>query len=279
MSYTATVRELMCETDIKKVCCAKSELFVIKYFFGSCDIVFCDSKALARRVSFLCKKIEGMRPDVLLRREKNGRFKYFVKLSELLYKDDAFFCFEKSEDCCKRAFLRACFIAGGAISDPERSSSYIELYHKTAENAELVKNILTDYGIKCGIVKRREKYVVYIKNFDGICDFLILTGAQKAMLDFQVKKAEREVSNNVNRALNCDMANIDRTSESGTKEALFIQQLKDSGRLDALPEHLSQLAKLRLENPLLSLSELGNMLNPPLSKSGVSHRMKKILES
>ncbi len=277
MSYTETVRHLMCETELKKSCCAKAELSAYCELYGNKYIVKAADRELSKRIFFLCRKITGRRPSVALSRDKVGRIYYQVYIPANVCYESSFFS-SKLDDCCIRAYLRGCFLASGTISSPEKSSAYIELYQKTEQGAAQLHEILAGYDIKSGVTKRRDKFVVYIKNFEGICDFLILTGAQRAMFEFQEKKVDREINNNVNRALNCDMANIDRTMESGAKEAEVIKLMKESGRINALPEQLLPLATLRLSNPMLSLSELGNLLDPPLSKSGVSHRMKKIME-
>ena len=286
MSYTSKVRRMLCEIELKKRCCAESELSFLLYLLAVTPDnpdVQSDEKDFIRRIAFLCKKSTGIRPPVTLRREKDGKVRYITDAGKWsVFDNDT--CLEKlllanhADECCKRALLRSCLAAAGTVSSPERSSAYIELYFKKESDADFIKSLLSRLEIRCGKVKRRERFVVYIKNFEGICDFLILTGAQTAMLEFQVAKADREVSNNVNRAMNCDMANISRSSCRGLKEAELIDNAKKNGRYASLPEQLTELAELRLANPDASLSDLGNLLNPPLSKSGVSHRMKKITE-
>lgn len=295
MSYTSEVRKMMCEAEVKKPCCATSELYGFMLLSGgvknlSEDCVFsCGEKYLAGRIAFLSKKISGERPEIVERTLKKGnsglvKEYYDLILDKRIIKKVNMTSFEsiqgnsKGEGCCEKALLRGCFTAAGTISSPQSSATYVELYFENRENAEKVSGILSDFGIKSGVSERRKKIVVYIKNFEGICDFLILTGAQKAMLEFQMSKTDREVNNSVNRTLNCDMANIERARESGLREKEIIDGLISCGKIDGMEEQLRMLAELRSAYPLVTLAELGSMLKPPLSKSGVSHRMKKILE-
>ncbi len=282
MSYTVEVRKMICEAEIKKPCCAETELNAFLYFARTLKInsvtqgIFVTKeKYIAGRVAFLYKKVYGCRIEIDERQSRNGKGAAYYELP--LNEVAESLAFEDNE-CCKKSVLRAAFAMGGVVSSPDSSATYVELYFAEKADAITVKNILTDFGIKSGCSVRRGKHVVYIKNFEGICDFLILTGAQKAMLDFQMSKTDREVNNSVNRTMNCDMANIDRVSANGMKEKAAVELLMSSGRFESLSEPLKAVAKLRLEYPLASLSELGQMMKPVMSKSGVSHRMKKIME-
>lgn len=285
MSYTYDVRHMLYTSELKKSCCARTELGLLMCFSAVNGTIKCEDKELVKRVSFLCRKVLHIKPQVFCRRNvRRGGVNdecCFVRIPETGDLLSAF-CkpsfFKTAEECCKKALLRCAFLAGGTISDPEKASSYIELYFPDEAWEQAVCGVLSDFGIRHGAVLRRGKRVVYIKNFEGICDFLTLTGAQKAMLDFQVGKTKREVTNNVNRTMNCDMANIARASAVAERELRTIEMLAASGRLELLPPALYELASLRLNNRYASLAELGEMLNPPLSKSGVSHRMKKIAE-
>ena len=285
MSYTFDVRHMLYTSELKKNCCAKAELGLLLLFAAEKNgTVKCEDKEYAKRLSFLCKKVLQIKPQVSFRRTgrgTDGSGCCFVHMPDAAV-DFLEFCtpsfFISAEECCKKAFLRCAFLVGGTVSSPEKTSAYIELYFSDEKWEQAACGILSGFGIRHGTVQRRGKRVVYIKNFEGICDFLILTGAQKAMLEFQMGKAQREVTNNVNRTMNCDMANIARASAGAEKEFQAIERLSLSGRLESLPPALHELASLRLNNRFASLSELGEMLNPPLSKSGVSHRMKKIME-
>ena len=292
MSYTVEVRKMLCEAEVKKNCCAVTELNAFLYFAQNAKTgsagqrsFVTKEKYIAGRVAFLHKKVFGSRTEIYESRSKKGKgtVYYEISLNDMSENVKAEELFKRplsleENECCKKAVLRAAFVMGGAVSSPDSSATYVELYFAEEADALAVKDVLSGFGIKSGCSVRRDKHVVYIKNFEGICDFLILTGAQKAMLDFQMSKTDREVNNSVNRTMNCDMANIDRVSANGMKEKAAIEYLMSSGRFESLSEPLKAVAKLRLEYPLATLSELGQMMKPVMSKSGVSHRMKKILE-
>lgn len=281
MAYTHDVRSMLCGAELKKDCCMRTELGLFVRLLSDSGFIKCDNKELARRIALLFKKIYGARPQIAVRRETDGKSdkKYFiVNIPEQCGGPVGTDFFENAGDCCLRALLRCVFIAAGTVSSPEKSSAYVELYFSDEQLATTVGDVLSHFGIRYGSSVRRKRRVVYIKNFEGVCDFLTLTGAQRAMLEFQVNKTSREVTNNVNRTMNCDMANIDRSSGNAQKEVEAIELLASLGRLEGLPPTLYELAVLRRRNRIASLSELGALLNPPLSKSGVSHRMKKITE-
>lgn len=319
MSYTLEVRHILSRTELKKECCARTELSFLAYAFGeNGEAVKCADRETAKRVFFLYRKLFSVKPPVSFRRlsrgggegssgsgnggrgergggsgngsgngsgsvsgsgEKRNSYTVWLPEAKTALADVRSPSFSAGmKECCRKAFLRCAFLAGGTVSDPENASPYVELYFSEEAPAQTACEILSGFGIRHGTALRRGKQVVYMKNFDGICDFLTLIGAQKARLDFEMGKTRREVTNRVNRALNCDMANIARASSGAEKEIRAIGRLSAAGKMDSLPPALRELAQLRLENRFASLAELGEMLNPPLSKSGVSHRMKKIME-
>lgn len=299
MSYTLEVRHILSRTELKKECCARTELSFLAYALGeNGEAVKCADRETAKRVFFLYRKLFSVKPPVSFRRSSwasgggsgerggvsgSGKKKsvYTVWLPEAKtgLADVCSPSFSAGmKDCCRKAFLRCAFLTGGTVSNPENASPYVELYFSEEALVQAACEILSGFGIRHGTALRRGKQVVYMKNFEGICDFLTLIGAQKARLDFEMGKTRREVTNRVNRALNCDMANIARASSGAEKEIRAIERLSAAGKMDSLPPALHELAQLRLENRFASLAELGEMLSPPLSKSGVSHRMKKIME-
>jgi DNA-binding protein WhiA len=179
--------------------------------------------------------------------------------------------------CCKRAFLRGAFLASGTISHPEKSY-HMEIVCNNMSLANDVKRLINSFGFRSKIVERRKSYVVYLKESDQISDFLALIGANNQVLKFENIRIIKELRNRTNRIVNCESANLDKTIDSAARQIKAINLINDCGGMDKLPEKLQTIARLRLENPESSLAELGQLLQPPLQKSGVSHRFKKIEE-
>ncbi len=180
-------------------------------------------------------------------------------------------------DCCFGAFLRGAFISCGIITDPKKE------YHLEFDVAHKNKSIdLCELFKKFSAVPkesdRNGMKIVYFKDSSHIEDILTVIGAQTAVMELIGEKIFKDVRNNVNRKVNCDNANIKKTFNAAAKQIEAIMKLKDSGKFDDLPSDLKEIATLRLENPEMTLSELGANLSTPLTRSGVNHRLKKIIE-
>ena len=186
---------------------------------------------------------------------------------------------EKRSDCCRAAALRAMFSTSGTVSSPDNPKCYIEIYFENEENALCCSRLLDSFSIRCGVSRRRNKFVCYIKNAEGVSDFLTVTGAAGEAIRFQVAKTDREVSNNVNRVMNCDLANIEKTRRCAERELSAIQTLKRSGRFYSLPDDLRDIAGFRLANPEATHTEIGSLLTPQISGSSVSRKMKQIVDA
>lgn len=177
--------------------------------------------------------------------------------------------------CCKRAFIKGAFLASGSISDPEKFY-HLEIVCPTNEKAAHMKDILNNFELDAKIVERKNHYVVYIKEGDKIVDTLNVMEAYKALMKLENVRIMKEMRNNVNRQVNCETANINKTVSAAVKQTEDIQYLSKTIGLEALPRQLREIAYLRLENSDASLKELGSMLSPPVGKSGVNHRLRKI---
>ena len=175
----------------------------------------------------------------------------------------------------RRAFLRREFMERGSVSDPV-SSYHLEFAEKTSEEAEKVREAMSKYGLTPRIVLRKGRYVVYLKEAEQIATMLGLMDAQKAVMEFENSRILREISGNVNRKVNCETANIGKAVDAAVRQTESIRLIRDTKGLDALPENLREIAFLRLENPEMPLKELGQLLDPPLGKSGTNHRLRKI---
>lgn len=178
-------------------------------------------------------------------------------------------------ECCYRAYLRGAFLGNGFIGNPKKSY-HLELVCSGRQQADFVMALMNFYGLNAKINNRRKQLVVYLKESENISDFLNIIGAHKALLELENIRVYKEISNSVNRAYNCDIANTNKIVNTATRQLSAIEKIVAAGILDTLPDNLRKTAELRLENPESSLAELCEMFNPPISKSGVNHRLRKL---
>ncbi len=181
------------------------------------------------------------------------------------------------QECCKRAFIRGAFLTTGSISDPEKFYHF-EIVCTTMAKAEQLQKIIKFFEIDAKIVERKRHFVVYIKEGSGIVDILNVMEAHVALMNLENVRILKEMRNSVNRKVNCETANLKKTVSASVKQIEDIKYIKDTVGLSALSEGLEEIAMLRLDNPEASLKELGSMLNPPVGKSGVNHRLRKICD-
>lgn len=179
--------------------------------------------------------------------------------------------------CCKRAYLRGCYMAVGSMSDPYKSY-HLELVCGLQAQTEQLLKILHDFSLDAKMIVRKKYYVVYMKEGENIADFLNITEAHKALMEFENTRIYKGMRNMVNRKVNCEAANITKTVNAATRQVEDIRLIREKMGLEGLPEPLRQMAYVRLENPQASLGELGKLLDPPVGKSGVNHRLRKLGE-
>lgn len=177
--------------------------------------------------------------------------------------------------CCKRAFLRGVFLVCGSISDPMKFY-HLELITDRMGKAEQLQNMMRSFELDAKIILRKNHFVVYIKESEQIVDMLNIIEAHQALLKLENIRIYKGMRNSVNRQVNCDAANIKKTVSAATEQINDIQLIKDTVGLDALSKELEEIALARLNNPELPLKELGESLEPPVGKSGVNHRFRKI---
>ena len=179
--------------------------------------------------------------------------------------------------CCKRAYMRGMFMGTGTISDPEKSY-HLEFVCESRTLANDLKKMINSFvDLSVKVVQRRNRWVVYMKNSQYISDMLALMGAHAQMLAFENVRVQKSVYNQTTRIMNCDNANTDRTLDASEKQIRAIRILEETGQISVLTDKLRELARLRVENPEASLTQLGEMMEPKLGKSGVNNRMKRIL--
>lgn len=180
-------------------------------------------------------------------------------------------------ECCKRAFIRGAFLAAGSMSDPEKFYHF-EIVCDTQGKASQLMDTINCFDIESKIVERKNHYVVYVKEGTQIVDLLNIMEAHVSLMQMENVRILKDMRNNVNRQVNCETANLNKTVSAAVRQAEDIHLIKDKGRLETLPDNLREIAEIRLENPEASLKELGEMLNPPIGKSGVNHRLRKLSE-
>ncbi len=174
-----------------------------------------------------------------------------------------------------RALVRGAFMSSGSVTNPQ-SVYHLEIVFKEEKNASLIKSILEASNIEVKSLKRENDFIIYIKDGENISKLLAYIGANKSVLDFEDKRVIRDMRNKVNRLVNCETANLNKTISSSVKQIEDIKLIKNRKKFDKLTEKEQELASLRLANPNASLSELGKMLDEPISKSGVNHRLEAI---
>lgn len=181
------------------------------------------------------------------------------------------------KSCCKRAFLRGAFLASGSMSHPEKSY-HIEMVCASKVKAEQIQKLINSFGLDAKVILRKNSYVVYLKEGSQIVDLLNIMEAPIALMEMENVRILKEMRNSVNRKVNCETANINKTVSAAAKQAEDIRLIQKEIGLNKLPEGLQEIAELRLTYPDASLKELGEMLTEPLGKSGVNHRLRKLSE-
>ena len=181
------------------------------------------------------------------------------------------------KDNLKKAFIRGSFLGSGSINDPKKKY-HIEISLENKEYANILKNILNEFNIIFKELERKSSYSLYSKDGEEISKFLALIGASKAVINFEEIRVIRDIRNNVNRKVNCETANLNKTVNAAVRQIDDIKFIYNSKAEDKLSDSLKEIANLRMENPDISLVELGKLLKEPIGKSGVNHRLKKIQE-
>ena len=231
----------------------------------------------ARKIFKLIKNVCGINPEICVSKKssfkKRNIYSVIVK-REALYgsavPDNA-----EMNPCCRRAYLRGAFLAGGSIIDPLRAY-HLEISCTNPKCAQKTAGLMKKCGLKPGISRRKNSYVVYLKEAEQIAHFLNIIGAHSSLLSMENIRIYKGMRNRVNRLVNCETANMGKSINAALKQIEDIELIDRVVGIEKLPEKLYEIAKLRLVNPESSMKELGEMLNPPVGKSGVNHRMRKI---
>ncbi len=181
------------------------------------------------------------------------------------------------KECCKRAFIRGAFLAAGSISDPNKSYHY-EIVCEYEEDAVQMQELLKFFNLDAKIIQRKRNYVTYIKEGNNITDVLNIMGAFVSQMKLYNVMILKGMRNDVNRKVNCETANLNKTIEAAVKQIRDIEYVRDTVGFESLSDGLREVAEIRLKNPDMKLKDIGELLNPPVGKSGVNHRLRKISE-
>lgn len=301
MSYAADVKKELTSLDVHKNN-ARAELSAILKMNGVLNIqnqqlflsVQTENPAIARRVFSLLKQVYKIEAQVVVR--KNLKFNrnnvYLIKLnysSKHIIDDLQLIAngqisneipnFVLADDICTRSYLRGAFLAGGSVNDPDKNNYHLEIYSLYEEHAQKIKKLINGYNLNSRLTKRRNGYIVYIKEAEKISNFLTLIGATNAMLKFEDIRIVRDMRNSVNRLVNCETANMSKIASASSKQISNIKFIDEKVGINNLPEKLRVVANLRLNNAEVSLQELCDLMpNENISKSGMNHRLRKINE-
>ena len=173
--------------------------------------------------------------------------------------------------------IRGAYLGAGSINNPE-NTYHLEIRLRKKEYSDLIMKGLNEFDIKCNYIEKNKEFTVYLKDGEEISKILALFGANKSVLKYEEIRVQREMNNKINRIVNCETANMNKTMNASIEQIETIRKLKKSGEFEKMEETLKEIAELRLKNPSASLTELGKMLKTPIGKSGVNYRLKKIME-
>lgn len=301
MSYASDVKKELTQLEVHREH-AKAELTALIRMNGSVSIydqklilnIQSENAAIARRMYSLLKDHYDVEGELIVRRKmklkKNNI--YIVRLKrgvqDLLKDLDIFdglsFKTKISEaimtsDQKERSYLRGAFLAGGSVNSPETSRYHLEIYSNYEDHNQDIATMMNHFNLNARTIDRRNGYITYLKEAEKIADFLALIGAHNAMMKFEDVRIIRDMRNSVNRLVNCENANMNKTIDAATRQIQNIEFIEETVGLDKLPEKLREIALLRLENPDISLKELGELVpSGVISKSGINHRIRKINE-
>lgn len=177
--------------------------------------------------------------------------------------------------CCKRAFIRGAFMASGSMTDPNKSYHF-EIVCRTPEQAARLQELMREFETDPKIIERKNYYVVYLKEGSQIVDMLNVMEAYVSLMNLENVRILKEMRNSVNRQVNCETANISKMVNAAVKQIADIELIRDTDGLDSLPMPLREMAIIRLEHPEAPLKELGKYMDPPVGKSGINHRLRKL---
>lgn len=294
MSFSANVKnEILC-IELENECCRHAFAYGMMLFsraFSYYDIfLLTEHEGVANKYSELMRTVCNVKPKVT--KSDAGKFKVEVTESEDRLKVMETFGYDKknggsrlnwsniTDECCKVAFLKGAFLTCGTVNDPNKNYhlEFVVPYLNLSRDLKLFINDYDELSVAPKSITRNSNYVVYFKDSESIEDLLTVMGAFNSSLEIMGVKMYKDMRNNVNRKLNFENANFDKTLDASSKQVNAILHIKNTVGLSYLSDDLKELAEIRLENPDMSLRELGENLSVSLSRSGVNHRLQRICE-
>ncbi len=302
MSFSGITKEELARHTEPKACCDLAELAALVRMDGTLQIsanqqyalnVITESAPVARKIFRLAKNVLERQVDIVVRRKMRLRKNnsYLVKIYPRGVDDlqrlglvNGYSQIKPGiskelikHRCDQKAYLRGAFLAGGSINNPE-GTYHLEIISNDSQHAAALCQLLNKFQLGAKVSQRKNWYVVYLKESEHIVLFLALIGAHHALLEFENVRVFKDVRNHVNRLVNCETANLNKTVDASVRQMDNINLIAKTIGLAALPVTLREIAELRINSPDASLKELGGMLNPQVGKSGVNHRLRKIDE-
>ena len=306
MSFSGNVKEELSNQQNQARHCQIAELAALIGFCGIITVnsrsryglkIHTENKAVARKVFTLIEKTFTIEAGISIRRnmiKQNVSYAIVIKkhsdalriLQATKLIDEHMTGFEEihivnpivtQQTCCKRAFIRGVFLAAGSMSDPAKSYHF-EIVCAAEAMALQIQELMCSFSMDAKIVQRKKMYVVYLKEGAQIVDILNIMGAHISLMELENVRILKEMRNTVNRKVNCETANINKTVSAAVKQLEDITYLRDTIGFEKLSEGLEEVALARLSHPDASLKELGELLSPPVGKSGVNHRLRKLGE-
>jgi DNA-binding protein WhiA len=305
MSFSSKSKNELTRIVTEGRCCHRAELSGIIRVSGALEFagfqkinlrITTENPAVARRIFSLIKKTYKRQTEVLMKENKmlNKHHLYEVYIQDVddilrdleifeteadhIVLNDALPAKLLKKQCCRKTYLRGIYLGGGSLSNPEKSY-HLELITHNADYAQALSDFMNDtYELGARWTVRKKNFIVYIKESEKIVDFLNIIGADQTLLAYENVRILKQMRNNVNRVVNCETANLNKTIDAAYEQVAKIEAIEAMLGIDSLPEKLQEVARVRLENPDATLKELGELMDPPIGKSGVNHRLKKIIE-
>ncbi len=293
MSFCSNVKAELCRLPLHKTCCAVAEAYGVLLFCNTCSPssirIVTESRDFAQRLPRLFKKAFGLEFDQVPEGDY-GKLVFAMEDPEKIRTIYDAFGLEMlttvslhvnlavlEEECCRISFLRGAFMAGGSVTDPEKRY-HLELATSHLRVSREVYSLLMELGFFPKDVSRSGNSILYFKQSDYIEDVLTTLGAPVNAMRIMEAKVEKDLRNGVNRRVNCETANLGKAVDAAQEQLAAIRRLEASGMYNDLPDKLRKTAELRKANPEATLLELAQMQDPPLTKSAINHRMRKLLE-
>lgn len=293
MSFCSKAKAELCKIPISKTCCAVAESYGVLLFcntFSPTSIrIVTESRDFAQRLPKLFQKAFSLKFDQTPETEQ-GKQIFSMDDPRKIHRIYDIFGLEAAttvalqvnlgileEDCCRVSFLRGAFMAGGSVTDPEKRY-HLELATSHLRVSREVKHLMEEVGFAPKCVTRAGSHVLYFKQSDQIEDFLTTLGAPVCAMGIMEAKVEKDLRNGVNRRVNCETANLGKAVDAAQEQLAAIRRLKERGLYEELPQKLKETAQLRQDHPEATLLELSQMQDPPVSKSAINHRMRKLME-